>query len=107
MIRKALDESRIRVIVVKDRKLVTKVEEDFGLGRGEAEAIVLALAAKAPQWPHRVLLFDTETRVSIDQTFIFGIYRICELVDGNYRCTDEGVFYDGLSKRERKTIRRF
>jgi predicted nucleic acid-binding protein len=47
MIRKALDESRIRVIVVEDRKLVTKVEEDFGLGRGEAEAIVLALAAKA------------------------------------------------------------
>src|ERR1700688_1100140 len=46
MIRKALDESRIRVIAVKDRKLVTKVEEDFGLGRGEAEAIVLALAVK-------------------------------------------------------------
>lgn len=47
MIRKALDESRIRVISVKNRKLVTKLQEDFGLGRGEAEAIGLALAEKA------------------------------------------------------------
>jgi predicted nucleic acid-binding protein len=47
MIRKALDESRIRVIAVKDRRLVTKLRGDFGLGRGEAEAIVLALAEKA------------------------------------------------------------
>jgi predicted nucleic acid-binding protein len=41
IIRKALDELRIRVIAVKDRKLVTKLQGDFGLGRGEAEAIVL------------------------------------------------------------------
>jgi predicted nucleic acid-binding protein len=47
MIQKALDESRIRVIAVKDRKFVTKLQGDFGLGRGEAEAIVLALAEKA------------------------------------------------------------
>src|SRR3981081_358394 len=59
MIRKALDESRIRVIAVKDRKLVTSVEEDFGLGRGEAEAIVLALAAKA-----RVLGIDDKNGIN-------------------------------------------
>ena len=47
MIQKALDESRIRIIAVKNRKLVAKVQEDFGLGRGEAEAIVLALTEKA------------------------------------------------------------
>jgi predicted nucleic acid-binding protein len=47
MIQKALDESRIIVIAVKDRKLVTKLQGDFGLGRGEAEAIALALAEKA------------------------------------------------------------
>src|ERR1039457_1920370 len=46
MIQKALDESRIRVVAVKNRKLVTKLQGDFGLGRGEAEAIVLALAEK-------------------------------------------------------------
>jgi len=47
IIRKALEESRIRLIAIKDRKLVPKLQEDFGLGRGEAEAIVLALADKA------------------------------------------------------------
>jgi predicted nucleic acid-binding protein len=61
MIRKALDESRTRVIAVavKHRKFVTKVEEDFGLGRGEAEAIVLALAAKA-----RVLGIDHKNGIN-------------------------------------------
>jgi len=47
LIQKALDESRVKVVAVKNRRLVTKLQGDFGLGRGEAEAIVLALAEKA------------------------------------------------------------
>ena len=47
MIQKALDESRMRVIVVKNKKLVAKLSADFSLGRGEAEAITLALKEKA------------------------------------------------------------
>jgi len=47
LIRKALDELRIKVIAVKNRRLVVKLRGDFGLGKGEAEAIVLALAEKA------------------------------------------------------------
>jgi predicted nucleic acid-binding protein len=47
LIQKALDELRLKVIAVKNRKLVVKLQGDFGLGRGEAEAIVLALAEKA------------------------------------------------------------
>jgi predicted nucleic acid-binding protein len=47
MIQKALDESRIKVRSVKNRKLVAKLEEDFSLGRGESEAIALALQEKA------------------------------------------------------------
>jgi predicted nucleic acid-binding protein len=43
MIQKALDESRIRVIAVKNRKLVAKLQSDFSLGQGEAEAIALSL----------------------------------------------------------------
>ena len=50
MIQKALDEARIRGIAVKDRKLVTRLQGDFGLGRGEAEAIVLALRRKLGSW---------------------------------------------------------
>jgi predicted nucleic acid-binding protein len=59
MIQKALDESRIRVVAVKNKKLVTKLEGDFGLGRGEAEAIVLALAEKA-----RVLGIDDKNGIN-------------------------------------------
>jgi predicted nucleic acid-binding protein len=47
MIQKTLDEARIKVKVVKDKKLVTKLQTDFSLGRGEAEAIALALKEKA------------------------------------------------------------
>lgn len=46
-IRKALDESRIKVKNVRDRKLVTKLAEDFSMGRGESEAIALALQERA------------------------------------------------------------
>jgi predicted nucleic acid-binding protein len=47
MIQKALDESRIKVTAVKDRKLVAKLSSDFGLGLGEAEAIALAVKRRA------------------------------------------------------------
>lgn len=47
MIRTALNESRIGVIAARDKRLVAKVQGDFGLGKGEAEAIVLALGEKA------------------------------------------------------------
>jgi len=47
MIQKALDELRMRVIVVRNKRLVAKLSADFSLGRGEAEAIALALKEKA------------------------------------------------------------
>ena len=47
LIQKALDELRLKVIAVKNKKLVVKLQEDFSLGRGEAEAVVLTLAEKA------------------------------------------------------------
>ena len=65
------------------------------------------IGAKPPQWPDCVLLFDTETRISIDETFMFGVYRILNLVDGQYRCSKEGVVCDKLSKREINVIRKF
>src|SRR5580693_4881692 len=47
IIQKALDESRIEVFTLRNRKLVAKLQTDFSLGRGEAEAIALALKEKA------------------------------------------------------------
>jgi predicted nucleic acid-binding protein len=46
-IRKALDDSRIKIIPAKDRKLVAKLRDDFSLGKGECEAIAVALREKA------------------------------------------------------------
>jgi len=47
LIQKALDESRIKVVAVKNKKLVVRLSVDFGLGKAEAEAIALALKERA------------------------------------------------------------
>lgn len=46
-IQQALDESAITVIPLKNRKLVAKLQADFSLGQGEAEAIALAVGQRA------------------------------------------------------------
>jgi len=47
IIQKAVDEGLIATAAVRNRLLVTKLQSDFSLGRGEAEAISLALNEKA------------------------------------------------------------
>ena len=47
MIQKALEESRIRLVAVRNRTLVARLQADFSLGRGEAEALALAMKEKA------------------------------------------------------------
>jgi predicted nucleic acid-binding protein len=47
MIQKALEESRIEALAVKNPKIASKLQSDFSLGSGEAEAIALALKEKA------------------------------------------------------------
>lgn len=47
MIQKALDDARVKLMVVRNRRLVFKLETDFGLGQGEAEAIALAVRERA------------------------------------------------------------
>jgi uncharacterized protein len=47
IIEKALDESRIKTFPVRNRRLVAKLQADFRLGKGEAEAIALALKENA------------------------------------------------------------
>jgi hypothetical protein len=66
MIRKALDESRIKVRSVRNRKLVTKFEADFSMGRGESEAIALALQEDA-------LLVGTDDKNGINACKLAGI----------------------------------
>ena len=47
MVQKAVQESKIKVTEVKNKKLIAKLRGDFGIGRGEAEAIALAVAESA------------------------------------------------------------
>jgi predicted nucleic acid-binding protein len=59
IIQKALEESRIKVVSVKNTKLVTKLQTDFSLGQGEAEAIALALKENA-----RILGIDDKNGIN-------------------------------------------
>jgi predicted nucleic acid-binding protein len=47
MIQKAIEESRIQVVGVRNTRMMVRLRSDFGLGKGEAAAIALALAEKA------------------------------------------------------------
>jgi|CZKJ01.1.fsa_nt_gi hypothetical protein len=58
-----------------------------------------------PKWPQHALVFDTETRITADQSLTFGVYRLCKLVEDTYTVTEEGVFYaDDLPTKERKVL---
>lgn len=54
LIQKAIQEEKIRVSQVRNRKLCDQVRRDFNLGKGESEAIALAFSKKA----HLVALDD-------------------------------------------------
>src|SRR6266705_899990 len=57
------------------------------------------------KWPDYALAFDTECRISTDQSLTFGVYRLCKLVDGSYTLIEEGIFYaDDLPAKERKVL---
>ena len=46
-IRNAIDEGRVKVMSVKNKGLAARVQTDFALGRGEAEALALAVIEHA------------------------------------------------------------
>ncbi len=58
-----------------------------------------------PKWAEHALVFDTETRITADQSLTFGVYRLCSLANGIYKFTEEGIFYaDDLPSKERKVL---
>ena len=58
-----------------------------------------------PKWPELALVFDTESRITADQSLTFGVYRLCRLVKDIYRVTQEGIFYaDDLPTKERHVL---
>ena len=58
-----------------------------------------------PKWARHALVFDTETRITADQSLTFGVYRLCKLVADTYTVTEEGILYaDDLPAKERKAL---
>ena len=101
MIRKALSEARIRAIAVKDRKLVVRVAADFGLGTGEAEAIVLALEVKA-----RILGIDDKSGINacklLGIAFTTAIGVLVRMREKRLLTTNEALAkLEGLAKHGR------
>src|ERR1700719_422355 len=61
-----------------------------------------------PKWLEQALVFDTESRITADQSLTFGVYRFCKLVDASYKVTEEGVFYaDDLPAKEHKVLQSY
>ena len=59
------------------------------------------------KWPERALIFDTETRITADQSLTFGVYRLCQMENDCYIVTEEGIFHaDGLPKKEFTVLKR-
>lgn len=57
------------------------------------------------KWPTKILVFDTETTLDTSQGMTFGVYQLCELIDGKYIVAEEGLFYaDDLDTLQRKMI---
>lgn len=61
-----------------------------------------------PIWPSHILIFDTETTVDVKQELTFAAYSKCELKDGKYICSEEGLFHrDDLHARQMKVLRKY
>ncbi|HEY6251900.1 MAG TPA: hypothetical protein VI685_18225 [Candidatus Angelobacter sp.] len=60
------------------------------------------------KWPPQALIFDTETRITADQSLTFGVFRVCELKNTKYVVTREGLFYaDDLPAKDRAVLQNY
>src|SRR5579872_3423414 len=46
-----------------------------------------------PTWPDHFLAFDTESRITVDQSLTFGVWKRGKLVGEKYEVIEEGIFY--------------
>ena len=61
-----------------------------------------------PKWSDCALFFDSESRVTADQTMTFGFWRFCELRNGVYVPLEEGIFHDEkLSASELRELHKY
>jgi hypothetical protein len=57
-----------------------------------------------PKWPE-VVAFDTECRITVDQSLTFGVWCRCVLVGQGYEVVEEGIFHaDDLPAKDLKIL---
>src|SRR6266849_2538411 len=67
-----------------------------------------ARARNEPKWTDSILALDTESRITIDQSLTFGVWRRCKLVGQNYEVTEEGIFHaDDLPAKDIKALKMY
>lgn len=57
---------------------------------GEQDKTRKPSAGSNQKWPNYALVFDTETRITADQSLTFGVFRLCELARDRYELIREG-----------------
>jgi hypothetical protein len=63
---------------------------------------------REPKWPDTVLVFDTESRTTVDQSLTIGVWRRCKLVGQNYEVVEEGIFHaDDLPVKDLKILKTY
>jgi len=91
----------LRALAIPDEKDKGKKSKDKDKGEHKRSAP----ANTDSKWPEYALVFDTETRITADQSLTFGVWRLCKLVEDSYTLIEEGIFYaDDLPATERKVL---
>jgi len=91
----------LRALAVPIEKKKKKKKKRSAHSKGENDAL------GEPKWPD-VLAFDTESRVTVDQSLTLGVWRRCKLVGESYKVTEEGIFYaDDLPAQDLKVLERY
>ena len=77
-----------------------------GLIRRNRARVLITLQSRSGRITR--LYSTSESRITADQTLTFGLWRFCELRDGNYVALEEGIFHsDGVSAKELDVLRRY
>ncbi len=64
--------------------------------------------ADEPKWPDTVIVFDTESRITVDQSLTFGVWQRCKLVVQKYEVVEDGIFYaDDLPTKDVQTLKTY
>lgn len=99
LIQRAIDQARIRVWEVNRKRIVAKLQTDFRLGKGEAEAIALSLAEKA-------VLLGIDDKNGINACKVLGV-AFTTAVAILVRCRENGLLDHGQAFLKLEALARY